>query len=45
MGGWYLINKHTELLEVIVNVYGGLVDVRLLLDSVIFDISRNEDIL
>ena len=41
IGGWYLINKSNELRTVIKEVYQEDVDLRILLDSVIFDISRN----
>ncbi|CAD8068989.1 unnamed protein product [Paramecium primaurelia] len=45
VGGWYLVNKYNELRTVIKEFYQEDVDLRILLDSVIFDISRNQDII
>ncbi|CAD8091985.1 unnamed protein product [Paramecium sonneborni] len=45
VGGWYLVNKYNELRTVIRELYQEDVELRMLLDGVIFDISRNQDII
>ncbi|CAD8166978.1 unnamed protein product [Paramecium octaurelia] len=45
VGGWYLVNKYNELRIAIKEFYSDDVELRILLDSVIFDITRNQEIL